>query len=115
MSTVTLPAGQLAALDQAISRYRAACRAFAYMTGSGEEMRAAESALRATGRAGDLIMLPIAAVHFSDVRADGARMTAVNGSLLSGESWVCWQGGALRFGIETWSGDAWTTLVQVRA
>lgn len=104
MSAVTaMTAGQLAAYDQALAAYREACRVFASVPGTGEQLRAAESALRAAGRDTEtgLVTLPVTAVHFSDVRADGARMRAVNGSLLTGEAWVCWSGRGLPFGTES--------------
>jgi hypothetical protein len=114
MTTTTLPAGQMAALDQAIAAHREAVRAFAYMTGTGEQVRAAEADLRRIGRddATGLITLPVAAVHFTDVRADGARMRAVNGSLL-GEIWVCWGGLPRPRYIDARTYDAYD-LVQVR-
>ena len=111
-----MTAGQLAAFDQAVSAYREACRAFAYMTGTGAEMRAAEAALRQAGRDAEsgLITLPVVAVDFTDVRADGARMAAVNGSLLGGEVWVSWSGRSLPFGTEAVTyGPA--DLIQVKA
>jgi hypothetical protein len=100
---VTLPTGQLAAYDQALAAYREACHVFAHVPGTGEQLRAAESALRAAGRdaATGLVLLPVTALHFGDVRADGARMVAVNGSLLTGEAWVCWTGRSLPYGSET--------------
>ena len=99
----TMTAGQLAAYDQALAAYREACQMFAHAAGTGEQLRAAECALRAAGHDADtgLILLPVAAVHFSDVRADGARMRAVNGSLLTGEAWVCWTGHSLPYGTES--------------
>jgi hypothetical protein len=102
MSGAVLEAGQVAALDQAVAAWRAACRAFAYRTGTGEQLRDAETRMRAAGRdpSTGLVTLPAAAVHFTDVRADGARMTAVNGSLLGGPVWICWSGRSLRFGVE---------------
>ena len=101
--------------EQAVAAYRKACHAFAHRTGSGGEVRAAEAALRRAGRdeTTGTTTIPVAAVHFSDVRADGARMAAVNGSILGGEVWVCWKGRALRFGVETATYRAWD-LVQVR-
>ena len=115
MITETMTAGQLAALDQAVAAYREACQAFAYASGTGEQMRAAEARLRDAGRndAG-LITLPVAAVHFSDERADGARLRAVNGSLLGGETWMLWAGRSLPCGIESCTYDAWD-LVQIKA
>ena len=119
MTTVTtLPAGQLAALDQAISAYRDACQAWAGMTGSADAMRAAEADLRRAGTDAvtGLVTLPVAALHFTDVRADGARMAAVNGSLLGGELWACWKGRSLRHGVEAVTyADGWSEFVQVRA
>ena len=115
-TTAALPAGQLAALDQAISAYREAARAFAYMTGTGAELRAAEAQMRHAGYdAGTgLVTIPAVAVHFTDERADGARPAAMSGSLLGGEAWICWRGRAIRFGVEPVTYDAWD-LVQVRA
>ncbi len=114
--TETMAPGQVAAFDQAVAAYRDACHAFAHMTGTGEDLRAAEAALRKAGTdpATGLITLPIAAVHFSDVRADGARMSAVSGSILGGETWVTWSGRCLRFGVETAAYDAYD-LIQVRS
>lgn len=102
MSSATITAGQTAALDQAVAGWRAACRAFAYMTGSGAAMFAAEARMRAAGTddSGELVTIPIGAVRFSDVRADGARMRAVNGSLLGGPVWVSWSGRSLPCGVE---------------
>jgi hypothetical protein len=108
--------GQVAAFDQAVSAWRAACRAFAYMTGTGDAMFAAEAAMRQAGLDAEagLVTVPVAAVRFSDVRADGARMRAVNGSLLGGDVWVTWSGRSLPCGIESRSyGPA--DLVQVKA
>lgn len=115
MITETMTAGQLAAFDQAVAAYRDACRAFACMTGTGEQLRAAEAELRRAGRdEAGLITLPVAAVHFTDVRADGARMSAVNGSILGGETWVCWKGRCFRHGVQCDTCDAYD-LIQVRA
>ena len=116
-TTETLPAGQLAALDQAISAYRDACRAWAEMTGTSEAMRTAEADLRRAGTDAvtGLVTLPVAALHFSDVRADGARIAAVNGSLLGGELWAYWTGGSLRLGEACVYADGWSEFVQVRA
>jgi hypothetical protein len=102
-AVTTLPAGQLAAYDQALAAYREACHVFAHVPGTGGQLRAAESALRAAGRDAEtgLVLLPVAAVHFGDERADGARMRAVNGSLLTGEAWVCWSGRSLPYGTES--------------
>lgn len=115
MLTDTMTPGRLAAFDQALTGYREACRAFANRTGTGEQVRAAEAELRQVGRdeATGLITLPVAAVHFSDERADGARMAAVNGSLLGGETWICWRGRSIRFGVEAATYDAWD-LIQVK-
>ena len=115
MITETMTAGQLAALDQAIAAYRDACRAFAYRTGTGEQLRAAEAQLRQAGHdpATGLITLPVAAVHFTDVRSDGARMSAVKGSLLGGETWICWKGRCFRHGVQCDTYDAYD-LIQVR-
>lgn len=114
-TTQAMTAGWLAALDQAVAAYRDACRAFACCTGTGAELQAAEAGLRRAGRdeATGLTTLPVAAVHFSDVRADGARMAAVNGSILGGETWVCWKGRSLPGGIEARTYDAWD-LIQVK-
>jgi hypothetical protein len=116
VTTDTIAPGQLAALDQAVSAYREACRAFAYGIGTGLQVRAAEAELRRIGHdeVTGLVTLPIAAAHFTDVRADGARMAAVCGSLLGGEFSVCWSGRCLRFGVEDQTCDAWD-LIQVRA
>ncbi len=116
MTTDTMAPGQVAALDQAIAAYREAARAFAYMTGTGAQLREAEAHLRAVGRddATGLITLPIAAVHFSDVRADGARMSAVCGSILGGEVWVSWSGRCFRFGCDSQTYDAYD-LIQVKS
>lgn len=114
--TGTMAPGQVAAFDQAVSAYRDACRAFADMSGTGEDLRAAEAALRKAGTdpATGLITLPVSAVRFSDVRADGARKVAVNGSILGGVIWVCWSGRCFRFGTESATYDAYE-LIQVRA
>ena len=79
-------------------------------------MRDAEATLRAVGRDDEtgLITLPIAALHFTDTRADGARMHAVNGSTTGGQTWVCWFGRSLRHGVECREYDAYD-LIQVRA
>jgi hypothetical protein len=116
VSGAVLEAGQLAALGQSVADWRAACRVFACTPGTGAQMRAAEARLRAAGRdpATGLVTLPAAAVHFTDVRADGARMTAVNGSLLGGPVWICWSGRSLRFGTEARDYAA-SDLVQVRS
>jgi hypothetical protein len=116
MYAATMTAGQLAAFDQAAAAYREACRTFAHVPGTGDQMRAAEAALREAGRdaAAGLVTLPVTAVHFSDVRADGARIAAVNGSLLGGDVWVLWSGRSLPFGTEaTTYGPA--DLIQVKA
>lgn len=113
--TGTMAPAQLAAFDQAVSAYRDACAAFGAMTGTGEQVRDAEAALRRAGSDGaGLITIPVAAVHFSDVRADGARMAAVNGSTLGGRTWIWWTGRMLRFGGEGAEYDAYD-LIQVRA
>lgn len=116
MMTDTMTAGQLAALDQAIAAYRDACHAFAHMTGTGEQLRDAEAQLRRAGHdpATGLITLPVAAVHFTDVRADGARMDAVCGSTLGGETWVCWKGRCFQHGVQCDTYDAYD-LIQVKA
>lgn len=116
MTTTTMPAGQLAAFDQAAAAYREACQAFAYMTGTYDAVQAAEAVLRAAGTdtVTGLVSLPAAAVHFGDVRADGARMRAVNGSLLGGDVWICWGGRGLPFGSETRDYGP-SDLIQVRA
>jgi hypothetical protein len=99
---MTMTAGQLAAYDQALAAYREACHDFAHIPGTGPQLLEAEAALRAAGHdaATGLVMLPVTALRFTDVRADGARMAAVNGSLLSGEAWVCWTGRSLPYGTE---------------
>jgi hypothetical protein len=119
-TTAHMTPGQLAAFGQAVAAYREACRAFAYRTGAYVNgtvtPRKAEAHLRSAGydAATGLITLPVAAVHFTDVRADGARMSAVNGSILGGETWVSWSGRCLRFGTECAEYDAYD-LIQVRA
>ena len=79
-------------------------------------MRAAETQLRRAGHdeASGTVTLPIAAVHFSDVRADGAYLRAVNGSLLGGETWALSAGHSLPHGIESRTYGAWD-LVQIKA
>ena len=114
MTTETMSAGQLAALDQAVAAYREACQLFASTVGTGQVVRDAEATLRRVGRdeATGLITLPVGAIHFTDIRADGARMHAVSGSL-TGEIWVCWSGRSLRFGTECRTYDA-SDLIQVK-
>ena len=114
--TATMQPGQLAAFDQAVMAYREAAHAFAYMTGTGEDLRAAEAELRRIGLDAEtgLITLPVAAIHFTDVRADGARMAAVNGSILGGRTWIAWRGRCFRFGVDSQEYDAYE-LLQVRA
>ena len=114
-TTQTMQPGQLAAFDQAVAAYRDACHRFAHRLG-GESMRDAEARLRAAGydATTGLITLPVAAAHFSDVRADGARMAAVNGSILGGEIWVSWSGRCFRFGCDSQTYDAYD-LIQVKA
>jgi hypothetical protein len=109
METATMTAVQLARFDQAVAAWREACHAFAYMTGTGAQMFAAEAAMRDAGRddVAGLVTVPVAAVKFSDVRADGVRMRAVCGSLT-------WSGRALPCGVESRSyGPA--DVVQVKA
>jgi len=115
-TTDTLPAGQLAALDQAIAAWREACRGFARMTMTGAEWAEAEAGLRNAGfdAATGLVTIPVAAVRFADVRADGARLRAVNGSITGGEVWMCWSGRSLPCGIETRTYGAWD-LIRVKA
>ena len=76
--------------SQAIAAYRQAAVAFAGMTGTGQQLRAAEAELRRAGRdeVTGLVALPIAALQFTDVRADGARIAAVCGSITGGRTWV---------------------------
>ena len=76
--------------------------AFAGMTGTGQQLRAAEAELRHAGRdeVTGLVTLPIAALQFTDVRADRARMAAVCGSITGGRTWVAWSGRCFRFGVE---------------
>jgi hypothetical protein len=114
-TTAALPAGQLAALDQAVAAYREACEAFVNMTGKPGAMREAETELRRAGydAATRTITLPVAAVHFTDVRADGARMLGVSGSIL-GEVWVLWGNLPRPRLIEDRTYDAYD-LIQVRA
>jgi hypothetical protein len=116
MTAGTMSPGQLTALDQAITAYRQAAAAFADMTGSGQQLRAAEAELRRAGldEVTGLITLPIAAVHFADVRADGARMAAVCGSIIGGRTWVAWSGRCVRFGVECQEYDAYD-LIQLKA
>jgi hypothetical protein len=116
MITDTMPAGQLAALDQAIAAYRAACRGFAHMTTSGTGWAESEARLRNAGfdAATGLTTIPVAAVRFADVRADGARVRAINGSIQGGEVWMCWAGRSLPCGIESREYGAWD-LIQVKA
>lgn len=116
MITETTAAGQLAAIDQAAMAYQDACRAFAGMTGTYEQVREAETQLRHAGHdpATGLITLPVAAVRFTDERADGARMTAVCGSVLGGEIWVAWSGRSLRHGGESRTYDAYD-LIKIKA
>ena len=115
-TTETMPAGQVAALDQAIATWRDACRGFAHMTTSGTEWAEAEARLRNAGydAATGLVTIPVAAVRFADVRADGARVRAVNGSILGGSTWLCWSGRSLPCGIESREYGAWD-LIQVKA
>jgi len=119
-TTAHMEPGQLAAFDQAIAGYREACHAFAYMTeaymNGTVTPREAEAHLRRVGLdpATGLITLPVAAVHFTDIRADGARMSAVNGSILGGWTWICWSGRCFRFGTESAEYDAYD-LIQVKA
>ena len=116
MTTGTMTDGQPAAIGQAAAAYRAAAEAFAETAGTGQQLRAAEAELRAAGldEAAGLITLPLAAVHFTDVRADGARMAAVCGSITSGQIWVAWTGRCIRSGTECRAYDAYD-LIQVRA
>lgn len=108
-------AGRSAAFDQAAAAWRDACDAFAHMTGPYSQVLEAEAEMRSIGRdtVTGLVTVPVAAVHFSDVRADGARMAAVNGNRSTGEWWVCWSGRMLRFGVEALTYDS-TDLVQLR-
>jgi hypothetical protein len=48
------------------------------------------------------------------MRADGARMSAVNGSILGGETWICWKGRCFRHGVQCDTYDAYD-LIQVKA
>ena len=103
-------------LAEAISAYRQARYTFTYVPGTGRQLAEAEAQLRAAGfdRVSGLITLPISAVHFSDVRADGARMAAVCGGSGSAEVWVSWSGRSLPCGVESRTYGPWD-LVQVRA
>ena len=114
--TETMAPGRLAAFDQAVAAYRDACIAFAHMTGTGEDLRAAEAALRKAGTdpATGLITLPVAAVRFTDVRADGARLRAVNGRTTGGEVSMLWGGLPRPQLIDDRTYDAYD-LIQVRA
>ena len=116
MTAGTVGPGQLTALGEAIAAYRQAAAAFADMTGTGQQLREAEAELRRAGRdeVTGLVALPIAAVRFTDVRADRARMTAVCGSITGGRTWVAWSGRCLRFGVERQEYDAYD-LIQVKA
>ena len=116
MTAGTVGPGQLTALSEAIAAYRQAAAAFADMTGTGQQLRAAEAELRRAGRdeVTGLIALPIAAVHFTDVRHDGARLAAVCGSITGGRTWVAWSGRCLRFGVECQEYDAYD-LILVKA
>ena len=116
MTAGTMSPGQLAALDQAIAAYRQAAVALADMTGTGQQLRAAEAELRRVGRdeVTGLVTLPIAAVRFTDVRADGARMAAVCGSITGGRTWVAWSGRCFRFGVECREYGAYD-VIQVKA
>lgn len=103
-------------LAEAIGAYRQARYTFTYTPGTGRQLAEAEARLRAAGfdRASGLITLPVSAVHFSDVRADGARMAAVCGGAGSDQVWVSWTGRSLRFGVESLTYGPWD-LVQIRA
>lgn len=103
-------------LAEAISAYRQARYTFAYVPGTGARLAEAEAQLRAAGfdRVSGLITLPVSAVHFSDVRADGARMSAVCGGSHSAEVWVSWSGRALPYGVESRTYGPWD-LVQIKA
>ena len=116
MTAGTVGPGQLTALGEAIAAYRQAAAAFADMTGTGQQLREAEAELRRAGRdeVTGLVALPIAAVRFTDIRADGARMAAVCGSITGGRTWVAWSGRCLRFGVERQEYDAYD-LIQVKA
>ena len=116
MTAGTVGPGQLTALGEAIAAYRQAAAAFADMTGTGQQLRAAEAELRRAGRdkVTGLVALPIAAVRFTDIRADGARMAAVCGSITGGPTWVAWSGRCFRFGVECQEYDAYD-LIQVKA
>ena len=113
---VTMSPGQVAALDQAIAAYRQAAVAFAARTGTDQQLRAAEAELRRVGHdeVTGLVTLPIAAVQLTDVRADGARITAVCGSITGGRAWVAWSGRCFRSGVECQEYDAYD-VIQVRA
>ena len=108
--------GQLAAFDQASVAYRQAAVAFADMTGTGQQLREADAELRRAGRdeVTGLVTLPIAAVQFTDVRADGARIAAMCGSVTGGRTWVAWSGRCFRFGVECQEYDA-DDVIQVKA
>jgi hypothetical protein len=93
---MTMSPDQLAVLDQAIAAYRQVAVAFAGMTSTCQQLRTAEAVLRRVGRdeVTGLVTLPIAALQFTDVRADGARMAAVCGSITGGRTWVAGRAGA---------------------
>jgi hypothetical protein len=113
---VTMSPGQVAALDQAIAAYRQAAVAFAARTGTDQQLRAAEAELRRVGHdeVTGLVTLPIAAVQLTDVRADGARIAAVCGSITGGRAWVAWSGRCFRSGVECREYDAYD-VIQVKA
>ena len=113
---VTMSPGQVAALDQAIAAYRQAAVAFAARSGTDRQLRAAEAELRRVGHdeVTGLVTLPIAAVQLTDVRAVGARIAGVCGSITGGRAWVAWSGRCFRFGVECQEYDAYD-VIQVRA
>jgi hypothetical protein len=115
MITETMPAGQVAALDQAMADYREASRAFACMSGTGAAWLEAEARLRNAGYNAEtgLVTIPVAAVRFADVRADGARVRAMSSDGNDG-IWLCWAGRALPCGIETREYGKWD-LIRVKA
>ena len=116
MVTAVMVGRSVVTLAEAIAAYRQARYTFTYQPGTGRQLAEAEAELRRVGldRVSGLVTLPICAVHFSDVRADGARMVAVCGGSGSAEVWVSWSGRSLRFGVESRTYGPWD-LVQVRA
>jgi hypothetical protein len=76
----------------AIGAFRAAAARFAHRQHRPGELAEAEAALRAAGTdpATGLISLPAAVIRFTDLRADGCRLWACNGSITGGPVWLLW-------------------------